>query len=87
MNHLENDCHRVGIRRTSRVLARCDKQAAWLQSNMEVPWLGNWRMVRTAHYGFSLDCSVIQFTSHVFPPSVEYDCSKWGAFDVTFVHA
>src|SRR5271165_6402794 len=30
--------------------------------------------------------SVIQFTSHVLPPSSENDCSKWGEFVVMFVH-
>jgi len=37
-------------------------------------------------YGFIRVCSVIQFTSQVFPPSGEYDCSKCGALLVVAVH-
>jgi AraC-like DNA-binding protein len=33
-------------------------------------------------YGFSLVWSVIQFVSHVFPPSAENACSKWGDFEL-----
>src|ERR1700676_2142209 len=33
---------------------------------------------------FTLVWSVIQFTSQVFPPSSENDCSKWGEFVLVF---
>jgi ketosteroid isomerase-like protein len=41
--------------------------------------------VARARYSFTFTWSVIQFTSHVFPPSSEYDCSKCGELVVVAV--